>query len=147
MRTEQSLVTPFNLLNSTSELNENRYLLIWGKKPSTKKPNKKKKKKSEGAFYKVEISPLPFKPYFFHLNKKSPEKNTNESKDQWNLIIMGMKYTTCQYGLTKKFHFVMKTYEDFIKTYQKYSGSWERLGRNSWAWFRQRPQCLGVRTG
>lgn len=31
----------------------------------------------------------------------------------------------------KEFHFVMKIYEDFIKTYQKYSGSRERLGRNS----------------
>ena len=47
----------------------------------------------------------------------------NDSKDQWNLITIGMKYTTCQYGLIKKFHFVMKRYEDFIKTYQKYSGS------------------------
>ena len=51
---------------------------------------------------KVEISPPPFKPYFFYLTKKSPGKNMNDSKDQWNLITIGMKYTTCQYGLIKK---------------------------------------------
>lgn len=91
MGTERGLVSPFNLLNSTLELNENTYLLIWKKrKTSTKKPiiAKEKNKIQRGCSTKWRFL-LHLLSHISFTLKKSPGKNNT-----WNFKVTAMKYNT-----------------------------------------------------